>query len=197
MRIAGADPAKLRDAFGFVVIDIEDDVIKVVAAKAWHRQEYIKVEKEIKDIVEKLQIKTVFLEINNTGTHVAEMLRKYKVPLYPITTVSKITDPKKVQKGLVMGKSDIVGFTIKLLQDKKLVFPVHPKSTAMKELLNQFIQFQESITPSGVPSYSAPAGAHDDLVMSLLLAIHGSRKYLRNKEKLFIKKGPLPYGYSR
>ena len=195
IRLCGIDPAKMRDAFGLVVIDIVDNSINVVAAKQWFRTEYLKVESDIRDIVDKLQIQKVFLETNNTGTHVLEVLKKYTVPVYPISTVSKITDVKKIQSGKVMSKADIVAYTLILLQENRLIFPT-PKSHDMQELINQFGVFQESITPSGLPSYSGPSNTHDDLVMALLIAIHGSRRWL-DKGKLTMSLGPLPYGYTQ
>ena len=183
----------MRDAFGLVVVDIIDSRIEVIAAKQWYRTEYLKVESDIKGIVDKLQITKVFLETNNTGTHVLEVLKKYTVPVYPITTVSKITDVKKIQSGKVMSKADIVAYTLILLQENRLLFPT-AQSNDMKELISQFKAFQESISPSGLPSYSGPSNTHDDLVMALLLAIHGCRRWI-DKGVLKLALGPNPVGY--
>ena len=194
IRVCGIDPAKMRDAFGLVVVDIVGDSIKVIACKQWKRQDYLLVEKEIKEIVDKLKIQKVFLEVNNTGVHVFEVLKQYAVPIYPITTVAKVTDVKKVLSGKTMSKADIVGFTLNLLQEGRLIFP-HPKSQDMKELITQFEIFQETITPAGNPTYAGPSGSHDDLVMALLLAIHGSKRWLKTSHALTMHKTNLPHGY--
>lgn len=196
IRICGIDPAKMRDAFGLVVIDIiNQEFIRVIAAKQWKRREYLEIEKEVNTICNKLGIQAIFLEVNNTGTHVFEVLRRFSLPLYPITTVSNITDIKKIQKGRSMSKSDIVAFSLNLLQEGKLLFPEKPKSADMLELIRQFGVFQESITPAGKPTYSAPSGSHDDLVMALLLGIHGSRKWLRSKHPFAISNQSYQYEF--
>lgn len=192
IRIAGVDPAKMRDAFGLVIIEILDGVIRVIGAKQWFRTDYLIVEKEIRDIVSKFEIETVFLEVNNTGIHVLELLKKYTVPVYPITTVFKITDPKKIMSGRSMSKSDIVNHALVMLQEDTLQFP-KPKSHDMRQLMTQWTTFQESISASGIPQYAGPSNQHDDLVMALLLALHGSRKYIKGALKCQL--GPKPFGY--
>ena len=194
IRLAGLDPAKMRDATGLVIIDVINRDIKVQSAKQWFKTDYYTMEGKVKDICHNLQVQKLFVEVNNVGSHVFETLKRYDVPVYPIQTVTTIHDVKKLNSGKFLSKPDIVGYALKLVQEDRLKFP-NAKSQDMLELKRQFAQFQETITPSGVPRYEAPPGAHDDLMMAMLLAIHGARQWLKTEFTLKMSLGPNPSGY--
>lgn len=181
MRIAGLDPGKLRDAFALCVCEIAPDRqhLLVKGAKRWMGRDYLEVEQEIDRIHRQKPFNRLMLEINNTGTHVYEILRnQYHLPVLPVTTVREIKDVEKKYNLERMDKNETVGTALYWNQNGIILFP--EKSTnELDELKRQLSIFAEIKTEAGSISYRAEGQEHDDLVMALMLCVHYAKTIIR------------------
>ena len=182
--IAGIDPGKQHDSFALCAIQTDRKSIFVVGAAQWLHKDYTDVEQEIfqlHKVISKKPFDHIGVEVNNSGPQVYESLRNMGLPVIPINTIAKITDPKKILKGNSMIKNDMVHWLKRMIQDDKIFFP-DIDSPGTLSLKHQLPQFSRKITKSGNLSYSAQGSEHDDLVMALLVACYiARRKYLGSK----------------
>lgn len=164
------DPGKHRDAFAFVGTEILDGVLTVKGAKRWMGRNYLQVEEDITQIHRKKPFNVYVLELNNTGTHVYEVLTQQKnLPVIPVTTTKDIKDLEKKYDNKVMDKNEMVRLMAHWFQDGSIVFPTN-KTPELMELERQLTIFAEHKTETGSVSYRAQGQEHDDLVMALMLA---------------------------
>jgi len=175
--------------FALVAIQTDRKNIYIVGAATWLHKDYTDVEQEIFQIHKTVALKPfdyIGVEVNNSGPHVYESLRNMGLPVIPINTVGKITDPKKIRLGNSMIKNDMVHWLQRMIQDDKLFFPDVDSPGTLK-LKHQLPQFSRKITQAGNLSYSAQGSEHDDLVMALLVACYiARRKYLGMKGEFAI-----------
>ena len=107
----------------------------------------------------KLGIRDIFIcvEKNNMGiVHIQllqDLLNDTNASIWSFTTTNK-------------SKSKIISQTEVLFEQKKIVLPNDQK------LLNELAIFECKMNQNGIPTYSAPAGYHDDRVMSLAICIN-------------------------
>lgn len=183
MKLGGGDPGKHRDSFFVVRTEVPDDRdrLQIKAAKRWTGQLYLEVEKQMALAHSKSPFDHFALEINNTGTHVYEVLRNiYHLPVIPVTTTKDIKDPQKKYNIQKMDKNETVRETIHWLQDGIIQLP--SKLTAdLHELKRQMSIFAEVKTEAGSVSYRAEGSEHDDGVMALLLNVHLARRIIRTR----------------
>jgi len=182
IRLAGCDPGKTRDSFALVslLVNPEENEIFIEFCKRWLRVDYLNVEADIARMNQKALWNHIYVEQNNTGEHVIEVLRKkYGLPVKPITTVAKLTDPKKHHKGKTMSKNEMVGWFLKAKQSHIIQFPQDSKNPDMLEYIRQIAIFSEHKTEAGNVAYYAPGEEHDDLVMAGLVACYAARRYIR------------------
>ena len=105
-RIAGIDPGKMRDSFGFVGTEVDNGVMKVLGAKRWLGRNYLQVEDEIALIHQKKPFDMFVVEVNNTGVHVYEVLTEQKhLPVIPVVTTKDVKDLAKKHDGRTMDKN--------------------------------------------------------------------------------------------
>jgi len=183
MRLAGLDPGKHKDSFAEVVCEVANDESKLLVkgAKRWQERLYLDVEKEIASQHVKKAFDKIILEINNTGTHVYEVLRyQHNLPVLPVTTTKDIKDERKKFQLSVMHKNEIVRTALHWQQEGVIVFP-KTLTPELEELKRQLSIFAEIKTEAGSVSYRAEGSEHDDLVMALMLVIHYARRVLRLK----------------
>lgn len=195
IKIAVGDPGKQRDYFGFVGIEIDTrkKLIFVKFAKRWQREDYLDVEREIAAYHEEIKWNYIYIEQNNTGEHVIEVLkRQYHLPIRSITTSKNLKDPKKIHSVKVMDKNEIVSWYVKAKQNHIIKFPRNTQNQDMKELITQVSTFSEYITEAGNVSYHAPGTTHDDLMMALLIACFVARKYIRTDSNFEHVGGGIP-----
>jgi hypothetical protein len=199
MRLGAGDPGKHRDAFAEVVTEISEDKTKlrVKGAKRWTNQSglsvhgmgafYLSVERELAAQHEKKPFHRFILEINNTGSHVFEILKyQHKLPVIPVTTTRELRDEKKKFDLERMDKNDTVATALRWKQSGVLLFPEKPTSE-ISELERQLSIFSQHTTEgTGNVSYRAEGSEHDDLVMALLLNIHYARRVIRVKNTDYV-----------
>ena len=182
VRICGCDPGKQRDSFALcsLVVDPSENTIFVEYAMRWLRVDYLKVEEQIANLHKQAKWLNIYVEQNNTGEHVIEVLKKqYGMPVKAITTYGKMSDTKKHHQVKSMSKPEMVFWYLKAKQKHLVKFPRNSKNHHMKELERQISIFSEHKTDAGNAVYQAPGEEHDDLVMALLIACFAARKWIR------------------
>lgn len=182
-RVAALDPGRQQDSFAMVGVEVIDRItIKVIGATQWKHQEYDTVEKQIKIIqtsVVKRPFNYIGVETNNSGWHVIEALRKLNLPITPINTVGKVTDPKTIKLGNSMAKNEIVAWVRRKFIRGEITFPLKDSAGTLA-LKNQLPKFTRKLSVAGNIQYSAQGKEHDDLVMAFLIACYiARRKYLK------------------
>lgn len=181
MRIAGLDPGKHRDAFAFVGTEIHNGLLQIKGAKRWMGRNYLEVEDAIAEIHRVKPFNIYVLELNNTGTHVFEILTQHKkLPVIPVVTSKDLKDLVKKYDNKIMDKNEMVRLMAHWFQDGSIVFPTQT-TPELTELKRQLAIFAEHKTETGSVSYRAEGSEHDDLVMALMLACWYARNMIGRK----------------
>ena len=103
----------------------------------------------------------LFVEINNQGDVVYEMIRKGYSAAQPFTTTND-------------SKQNIIEDLILALNEDKLILP---SETLNPDLYREMSQFTYEYSPkTRKVRYASPNGLHDDMVISLALANHALKK---------------------
>ena len=207
--------------------DIINRIIYVTGAMFWHISEKDKVLfATIRNDIAKLHLIHKFdmigCETNNYGRNEMESLRReYGINMIGINTTGKITDKKKMRKGLSMDKHAIIKFTNSWRQnviadppnDHKLgqIKFLKQKTPDLQQVVNELGSFvrkdPEGIGATGQPKYGAEGQQHDDGPMSMLGNFHiiktkvfkiysgtGTVGAVPNKEERITPKMPLEGG---
>lgn len=184
VKILALDPGKIADSFGVVGIEPIKDEIHIRLAKRWLGRNYTDVVNKIIAIHVRQNFDHIVLEMNNTGQVVKELFDAKGVKTIPVTTVGKVTDPKKKVSLKAMEKKEIALWFLRMKTDHKIKFH-GTNDPDVKELMRQIQIFAEHRPQTdygtGNFKYSAPGEEHDDMVMALLLACHIGRYYLTKK----------------
>lgn len=175
-RIVGIDPGMQKDSFAIVIIETDDEKIKVKATYSWRGKSYLEVEKKIAELHNSNPCDYYVVEQNNTGTHVIQNLRQlHNIPnIIPVFTSKDIKEPGKHPH--TMDKNEMVRWMLTKKEKKELEFPPITASKHMQELRRQMSNFGEQKTRTGSMKYTAPNGEHDDYVMALMLACWWAEK---------------------
>jgi len=149
---AGLDLAIADD---YTVLTILDDKGNIVD---YFRERQTSWEQIMDGVVSKiLQWRcSTFVELNNIGSVIFEQLKiKVGSLVVPFTTTNKT-------------KSDIIENLKLQISEGAVQFPT---SAVWPELHNELATFGYKILPSGLLTYKGVSGAHDDIVMSLAMAV--------------------------
>jgi hypothetical protein len=146
----GVDLAKHQDWTVFTVLDLQERTI--VDFYRFNGEEYGLVKLRIKTIAERFNNAEVVIDSTGVGEPVYDDLVRVGMNIIPF----KFTNTSKIAliEGLVIA-----------IQNKSFTFPEIP------ELVNELDIFEIQTTPAGNTKYTAPAGYHDDCVISLALAL--------------------------
>lgn len=187
VRIAGLDPGMQKDSFALVIIETENNRIKVKAAYSWLGKSYLEVERKIAELHKTNPCDYYIVEQNNVGIHVIQSLRhNHDIPnIIPVTTAKDIKEPDK--RPNTMDKNEMTRWILTQIEKGELVFPSLSTSKYISELKRQLSIFEEQRTSTGSVRYSAPSGEHDDLVMAMMLACWWAQK---NMESAFVMINP-------
>ncbi len=208
-------------------VDIPNRTIYVTGAMFWHLSEKDNVLfATIRNDIAKLHLIHKFdligCETNNYGRNEIESLRReYGIKMIGINTTGRITDKKKMKKGLSMDKEAIIKFTNSWRQncladpDNKRKFGqikfLKQKTAELIQVVNELDSFVRKM-PAGIgaigrPKYGAEGSQHDDGPMSMLGNFHmiktqifkiftgtGTVGAVPNVEERITIKEPLPGG---
>jgi hypothetical protein len=182
LRIGSGDPGGLYDSFGFVLTKYVPSIrgIYVLGAHEWKfadgQIDYPGVEEAIVKIHGEQALDYFVCEKNNTGVHVIQSLKNnYHIPVYGVTTASRIKSDKVIRKGDTMDKAEHVGWINKKRQSGQILFP-KKKTKGIMTLESQLNSFVRETTPGGTVRYLAEGQGHDDLVMALMVNTYFLRR---------------------
>jgi hypothetical protein len=150
--IIGVDLGKLNDFTVFTVIDTGTN--EVVYVDRFNQIDYLVQATRLQALNDRFSPYTIIVEQNNVGVPFIEMLYRLNLPVQPFTT----TNATKTQAIDALAMAFERG-EIRIPNDAVLIAEL--QAYEMERL------------PSGLMRYSAPAGMHDDTVMSLALAWQG------------------------
>ena len=146
---AAADIASSEDYTVICVMDAE--LRQMVAQERFNRVDYPMLESRLKAAYERWRLKSLTVEVNGVGRGVVDHLRAEGLTIAPFLT-NNASKQAIIQNLQLAFERD----EIRILND-----PI---------LKNELLNFEEKRTASGLFTYSAPSGQHDDCVMALAMA---------------------------
>ena len=184
IKTAGLDSGKQKDQSCLVSLQVHSREVFVEGCKFWPRgTDYQNIEDDVARLHLTHQWRRIMVEVNNVGEHVYEqLLRKYGLPVRPVTTVAKLSGDR-IKKSTSqrlrrsMPKNEMVTFYLKLKKLHRVKFPAEPDRN-MRQLEKQLTAFTEKKTEAGNITYAAPGSEHDDGVMALLMALFEAKPML-------------------
>lgn len=150
--VMGVDTAQQNDYSVLTILDIE--ARKQVALDRFNRVSWQVYRDRIKALQEQWQCEQIIFEINSVGSPNFEALAADGLPVVSFETTA-ITKPPLIE-------SLILAF-----ERREISIFNHPV------LLSELGAYERKVSSTGRSQYSAPAGLHDDCVMSLALAWYG------------------------
>jgi phage terminase large subunit-like protein len=150
--VIGVDLGKLNDFTVFTVIDTGTN--EVVYVDRFNQIDYLVQATRLQALNSRFQPYTIIVEQNNVGVPFIEMLYRLNLPVQPFTTTNATKTQAIDALALAFERGEI-----RIPNDAVLIAEL--QAYEMERL------------PSGLMRYSAPAGMHDDTVMSLALAWQG------------------------
>ena len=148
--LIGADIAKHVDWTVLTVWDVERR--HLVAFERFNQIDWPLIEGRIASLAAKYNRARVRLDATGVGDPVYDRLNRAGLNVSPV----KITMPVKTH---------LVESLIFAIEKREITFPHLP------EIVHELSIFEAKKTPKGHVQYSAPAGYHDDVVMSMALAV--------------------------
>jgi hypothetical protein len=150
--VMGVDLAKVQDFTVITVYDRKNN--NQVYQERFNKLDWPFQKKKIKEISKKYNNALVIIDATGLGDPIADDLIRDNIPVEPY----KLTN---------ISKKELIEKLIIWIEQKRLsMIPI-------EETLAEFSSFTYDITNRGRISYNAPAGFHDDIVISHGLAIWG------------------------
>lgn len=149
--VVGVDLGKKIDKTVFTVIDHTERVHYVEATQA----DYTSQIDRLADLCKVLNVGACVIE-TNTGEMFIEEAYRRNLPVVKFHTSAQTKTP-------------LIEWLIRAFEHQSISIPDHP------QLIYELLAFESKRLPSGGMQWSAPAGQHDDMVMSLALAYWGIR----------------------
>lgn len=152
--VFGVDWAKSED---FTVIAVIDATIgQLVAMDRFNQVDYALQTKRLRALADAFRPQTIIAERNSIGEPLIERLQRDGLPVQPFltTNASKANAVESLALAFEQG-------SLRIIDDQTL--------------LNELQAFEMDRLPSGLMRYAAPAGAHDDCVMALMMAWQGAQ----------------------
>jgi len=150
MYVMGVDLAKVQDFTVISVYDRENN--HQVFQMRFNKLEWPYQRERIKEVSKRYNNALILIDATGLGDPIADDLARERLPVEPV----KFTNESKKQ--MIEKLSNWIELSnLKMLQ--------------LEETIQEFNNFTYDFTASGKVSYNAPAGFHDDIVMSHALAI--------------------------
>jgi len=117
---------------------------------------------------------SLIVDATGAGAPVVEMIRKQPLPANLIPVVITSGNAASLSAGSYrVPKRELISNLSLLLENGSLRFS--HKLPASAQLLRELTVFRTAMSRNGSPTYSAPSGEHDDLVLALALALWWGR----------------------
>ena len=160
----------------YSVCTIMDEVGRVHYMERINGTSYADITKTFVNSLRSYKIAGGYVETNGPGQPVFETLRSYEKKLKPFVTTNN-------------SKNEGIRQLIYDIQEGTLMLP---SKDLFPHLYNELNSYTYKILPSGTVSFSHPSGAHDDCIMSLMLANEARTKLVLSKGSIYISGGVKP-----
>lgn len=147
--IIGVDLARVEDFTVITVIDAKER--KVVAIDRFNQIEYLFQLERLVRISNQFKHAPILIESNNTGIAFIEMAQRRGLSVRAFQTTNA-------------SKAEIIEKLAVAFEQQTISIPNY------EPLISELMAFDQERLSSGAIRYSAPAGQHDDCVMSLAIA---------------------------
>jgi hypothetical protein len=148
--VIGADWAKTQDYTVFIAVDLETH--EVVGFNRFHRIPYTEQIRKLALFARKFGcVEIAYHDKTGVGSAIDDHLAYLPISYQGITFTNAL-------------KNDMVARLMTSLEQKLIRFPF------WQEMIKELMQYEIKTTITGLPTYSAPSGKHDDIVCSLMLA---------------------------
>ena len=165
--VAGIDLARTHDYTVVTVLAADYDPPHVVYFERFHhgpQSDWEMQKQKISYVARRYNGARCVIDATGLGDPFVAELQRYGVRVTPIKFSSNIKKQQIIQSLMIA------------IERKLLTFPEIPI------MLEELRSYSYNITPSGNIQYSAPEGKHDDAVISLALAWHGSQSVTRIRD---------------
>lgn len=153
--IIGVDLAKTTDFTVLTVIDPQAS--EVVHIDRFNQVDYTVQLNRLIALCTRFPVASVVIERNSAGEIFIEQAQRAGLPVYPFTTTNAT-------------KQTIIDALALAFEQRAIRIPDDDA------LIEELQAYETERLPSGMLRYSAPAGMHDDMVMSLAFAWHGAQR---------------------
>jgi hypothetical protein len=153
--VMGLDFGRSEDFTVATVLDVTTQTM--VAIDRFNQIDYHVQVGRVQALAERFKPAAIIAESNSIGTPVIEQMRRLGLPVIPFTTTNASKQIAIDALALAFERQ-----TLRILPEEVLIGEL--EAYTMERL------------PSGMLRYSAPAGMHDDCVISLALALSGASK---------------------
>ena len=180
--LAGMDVGKLVDHCAIVGLQIYPKANKVFIeyARRWKiKTSYMNVVQDVVNLQSKAHYTQIGIETNGPGNVLLENMLLKGLPMKPVTTVGKVTDPRKLSDYTKLSKPHMSKFLLMLKLQHSILWPEHPKNPYISELAAQQRIFKQHITDAGNETFSAPGRQHDDLVLALYVGMRLAQRWIK------------------
>ncbi len=171
IRIGGMDLAKRVDHSAFIILKLEDGILKQEAHYIWPHVKYGKVAGDVLKFQNKLPMEKIGFDRNSVGDFAVELFDKTALPMEGIKTT-------------MQSKLDMIN-VLKILFHQGLL-----KIDKDSELVTQISEQEQIITDAGNTTYKHIPGRHDDLFWALCYACYVSLEYVVNMVDPIIRYTP-------
>lgn len=155
--VIGVDWAKSVDYTVFIAIEVETR--RVVGFERFHRVPYTEAIRRLVLFSREFHdIDIINHDRTGVGSAIDDQLQYTSLPCKGVLFTNN-------------SKSEMVTQLITSVEQQRIRFPRWP------ELISEFDAYESNLSPSGLITYSAPAGKHDDIVSATMLAHAALLKY--------------------
>lgn len=149
--VIGVDWGRKHDYTAFAVLDCNTK--QIVYIDRFSGVEYRDQRVRLQGLADRFQPAVIIAESNAMGEPVIEELAAMGLPIYPFST--QIRSKQEIMDSLVLGLDNEI---LKIPNDEAVI--------------GELTAYEGKKTRSGMMSYGAPEGLHDDMVMAIALAWH-------------------------
>jgi len=161
IRIGGMDLAKRVDHSAFIILKLEDGILKQEAHYIWPHVKYGQVAGDVLKFQNQLPMEKIGFDRNSVGDFAVELFDKTALPMEGIVTTMK-------------SKLDMIN-VLKILFHQGLL-----KIDKHSELVTQISEQEQIITDAGNTTFKHIPGRHDDLFWALCYACYVALEYVVN-----------------
>ena len=172
--IGGLDLGKIHDYSALVVLEIQDQKVKVKGLKPWPHVDYSVVVKEVAELYTRLEMEFLAVDATGVGEAVREMLAEAGV------RTEDIKFGEYVETTNILGEHErapikyaMVEYTRACLQAGRVSF-----GSGCEDLIRQLRELEMVLGAWEHPKYEHPEGSHDDLAWAFMMALYAGRRWI-------------------